>query len=51
MPPHIECDVCGHHHTIADRPDDPDAGGTMCPECGGKPYTVRRDGIEWHPDP
>lgn len=51
MPVDLECDVCGHRHTIPERPDDPDGGGTVCPECGAKPYTVRREGLVWHPEP
>lgn len=49
MPVDLECDACGYHHTIPDRPDDPD-GGTVCPACGAKPFTVRREGLAWHPD-
>ncbi|WP_217643676.1 hypothetical protein [Natrinema salaciae] len=51
VPVHLECDVCGDAHTIPERPDDPDAGGTHCPECGGKPFTVHRNGLTWHPEP
>lgn len=48
---HIECDVCGREHTIPERADDPESGGTHCPECGEKPYTVRRENLAWHPEP
>ncbi len=45
---HIECASCGFEHTIPEREDDP-GGGTRCPNCGEKPFSVRRDGLEWHP--
>lgn len=51
MPAWIECDNCGYEHTIPERDDDLETGGTRCPECGAKPYTVRRDGLAWHPEP
>ncbi|ELY56571.1 MULTISPECIES: hypothetical protein [Natronococcus] len=47
----LECENCGHRHTIPDRPDDPDGGGTVCPACGAKPFVVRRGDLGWHPDP
>jgi len=50
MPVWLECDSCGNEHTISERVDDP-GGGTCCPECGERPYTVRRTDIVWHPDP
>ncbi|WP_201293927.1 hypothetical protein [Natronorubrum halalkaliphilum] len=49
MPVRIECDDCGLEHSIPDRPDS-ESGGTVCPGCGSRPYTVRREGIQWHPD-
>jgi predicted nucleic acid-binding Zn ribbon protein len=48
MPVALECNACGHRHTIPERTDDPD-DGTVCPACGATPYTVRRNGISWHP--
>lgn len=45
--PNVECDECGHVHTIPERPFG--EGGTRCPECGARPYTVRREGLTWHP--
>ncbi|WP_226006975.1 hypothetical protein [Natrinema salinisoli] len=51
MPVHIECDACGREHSIPDRPDDSETGGTHCPDCGAKSFTVRRAGLGWHPDP
>ncbi|WP_222918785.1 hypothetical protein [Natrinema sp. SYSU A 869] len=50
MPVWLECDRCGSEQTIPERPDDPERGGTQCPECGGKSYTVRRNGLMWHPE-
>ncbi|WP_339103442.1 hypothetical protein [Haloterrigena salinisoli] len=49
MPVRIVCDECGTAHTIPERPDT-DRGGTGCPECGARPYTVRRENLAWHPD-
>ncbi|ELY57417.1 hypothetical protein [Natronolimnohabitans innermongolicus] len=49
MSVHIVCDDCGASHTIPDRPD-ADGGGTGCPECGGRSFTVRRNGLAWHPE-
>lgn len=46
----VVCDSCGHEHQIPDRTFDPDTGTTSCPNCGARPYTVRRDGIAWHPE-
>ncbi len=51
MPVSIECDACGYQHTIPERIDDPKTGGTRCPNCGARPFTVRRNGLRWHPDP
>ncbi|WP_195893013.1 hypothetical protein [Halopiger djelfimassiliensis] len=51
MPVHIECDACGDAHTIPDRASDPEAAGTVCPNCGARPFTVARNGLEWHPEP
>nr|WP_236995987.1 hydrogenase maturation nickel metallochaperone HypA [Natronorubrum daqingense] len=48
MPVTIQCDDCGLEHTIPDRPDQ-QGGGTGCPQCGGRSFTVRRDELEWHP--
>nr|WP_090507535.1 hypothetical protein [Natronorubrum sediminis] len=48
MPVTIQCDDCGLEHTIPDRPDQQD-GGTGCPQCGARSFTVIRDGLEWHP--
>ena len=50
VPTHLECDACGTAHAIPERPFEPGAG-TSCPNCGERPYTVRYDGLEWHPDP
>ncbi|WP_408958398.1 hypothetical protein [Natrinema sp. 74] len=50
MPAWLECDNCGAEHTIPERADEP-GGGTVCPSCGEFPYTVRRRGLAWHPDP
>ncbi len=50
MPVWLECDHCGTEHTIPER-SDISGGGTRCPACGERPYTVRRRGLEWHPDP
>lgn len=47
----IECEDCGHRHTIPERSDDPDGGGTICPACGATPFVVRRGDLRWHPDP
>lgn len=47
--PTVECDNCGHVHTIPERPFT-DGGGTRCPECGARAYTVRREGLTWHPE-
>ncbi|MDQ2051535.1 hypothetical protein RBH26_13715 [Natronolimnohabitans sp. A-GB9] len=49
MPVRLVCDNCGDAHTIPDRPD-ATGGGTACPECGSRSYTVRREGIPWHPE-
>ncbi|MFA9416946.1 hypothetical protein [Natrinema sp. HArc-T2] len=50
MPVWLECDNCGDEQTIPDRDDAP-SGGTRCPVCGERPFTVRREGLAWHPDP
>ncbi|ELZ02005.1 hypothetical protein [Natrialba asiatica] len=49
MSVHIECDACGCAHTIPDRAFDPEFSQTVCPNCGGESYTVRRTELGWHP--
>ena len=48
MPAWLECDQCGHDHEIPDRSFESGVG-TRCPECGGRSYTVRHEGLEWRP--
>lgn len=50
MPATLECDDCGDVHEIPDRPFEPGVG-TLCPNCGAHTYTVRHEGLDWHPDP
>ncbi|ELY83795.1 hypothetical protein C486_01159 [Natrinema gari JCM 14663] len=50
MPVWLECDRCGSTQTIPERTTDPTTGGTQCPECGANAYTVRWDGLAWHPE-
>lgn len=49
MPATVVCRACGLEHKIPDRRYDPVTGTTSCPNCGARPYTVRRYGIAWHP--
>ena len=50
MPVDLQCTECGHGHRIPDRRFDPATGGTGCPACGAREYTVRHDGLRWHPE-
>ncbi|ELZ09656.1 hypothetical protein C478_15792 [Natrinema thermotolerans DSM 11552] len=50
MPVWIECDDCGLEGTIPERDVVP-GGGTRCPSCGERTFSVRRSGLDWHPDP
>ncbi|MFC4543769.1 hypothetical protein ACFO5R_17720 [Halosolutus amylolyticus] len=49
MPASIVCSTCGFEHRIPDRPLDRDRGGTGCPSCGDRGYTVEHSGLRWHP--
>jgi len=50
VPVSIVCGNCGLEHLIPERTFDPETGTTSCPACGERPFTVRREGIAWHPE-
>jgi Zn finger protein HypA/HybF involved in hydrogenase expression len=50
VPVSVVCRACGNDHQLPDRAFDPETGTTSCPACGERPFTVRHEGLVWHPD-
>ncbi|MFB6202453.1 MAG: hypothetical protein ABEI98_10645 [Halorhabdus sp.] len=46
----LECDLCGHRHEMGNRVFDENMKRMICPECGGRPFTVDRGDVTWHPN-
>jgi len=49
VPVWVVCRRCGLDHQLPGRTFDPETGTTGCPACGARPFTVRHEGIVWHP--